>query len=181
MSSRSSTRSSGGVGGGRGTKRARNDDQQASASQQQPQFQRKDGCSPPTKQQPNQQQGRPQLLLATEELRKRTGKKYCDESELVALLLAQGLVRRVRTIAVEVRPLSGESFDIRVDLLLLIHRLRDNKNPALCDIVVGEVVVVAKLPQANTIFLAYALGGVVSGNGVSNKLELGFRGSGSVE
>mgnify|MGYP002055352199 CR=1 FL=1 len=40
---------------------------------------------------------------------------YCDESELVPLLLAQGLVRRVRTIAVEVRPLSGESFDIRVD------------------------------------------------------------------
>ena len=59
--------------------------------------------------------GRPQLLLATDELRKRTGKKYCDESELVPLLLAQGLVRRVRTIAVEVRPLGGDSFDIRVD------------------------------------------------------------------
>ena len=31
------------------------------------------------------------------------------------LLLAHGLIRRVRTIAVEVRPLSGESFDIKLD------------------------------------------------------------------
>lgn len=62
-----------------------------------------------------QTQGQPQLLLGTEELRKRTGKKYCDESELLPLLLAQGLVRRVRTITVEVRPLSGESFDIQLD------------------------------------------------------------------
>jgi hypothetical protein len=76
-----------------GTKRARIDNKQ----QQQPSL------------------GRPQLLLATEELRKRTGKKYCDESELLPLLLAQGLVRRVRTNAVEVRPLSGDSFYIRVD------------------------------------------------------------------
>lgn len=75
---------------GEGTRRARN-------QQQQPSF------------------GRPQLLLTTEELRKRTGKKYCNESELLPLLLAQGLVRRVRTISVEVRPLSGESFNIRVD------------------------------------------------------------------
>eukprot|EP00935_MAST-01C_sp_MAST-1C-sp1_P000233 g233.t1 len=59
--------------------------------------------------------GRPQLLLNTDELRKRTGKKYCDEAELVPLLLAHGLIRRVRTIAVEVRPLSGESFDIKLD------------------------------------------------------------------
>ena len=49
------------------------------------------------------------------ELRKRTGKKYCDEAELVPLLLAHGLIRRVRTIAVEVRPLSGESFDIKLN------------------------------------------------------------------
>lgn len=59
--------------------------------------------------------GKPQLLLATSELQKRTGKKYCDESELLSLLLAHGLVRRVRTITVEVRPLSGESFDIQLD------------------------------------------------------------------
>ena len=31
------------------------------------------------------------------------------------LLLAHGLIRRVRTIAVEVRPLSGESFDIKLN------------------------------------------------------------------
>ena len=49
--------------------------------------------------------GKPQLLLATSELQKRTGKKYCDESEMLSLLLAHGLVRRVRTITVEVRPL----------------------------------------------------------------------------
>ena len=59
--------------------------------------------------------GRPQILLNTDELRKRTGKKYCDEAELVPLLLAHGLIRRVRTIAVEVRPLSGESFDIKLN------------------------------------------------------------------
>ena len=43
------------------------------------------------------------------------GKKYCDEAELLPLLLAHGLIRRVRTIAVEVRPLSGESFDIKLN------------------------------------------------------------------
>ena len=37
----------------------------------------------------NQPRGRPQLLLNTDELRKWTGKKYCDEAELVPLLLAQ--------------------------------------------------------------------------------------------
>ena len=63
----------------------------------------------------HQPRGWPQLLLNTDELRKRTGKKYCDEAELVPLLLAHGLLRRVRTIAVEVRPLSGESFDIKLD------------------------------------------------------------------
>ena len=31
----------------------------------------------------------------TDELRKRTGKKYCDEAELVPLLLAQGLVHQL--------------------------------------------------------------------------------------
>jgi hypothetical protein len=63
----------------------------------------------------NQPRGRPQLLLNTDELRKRTGKKYCNEAELVPLFLAHGLIRRVRTIAVEVRPLSGESFDIKLN------------------------------------------------------------------
>ena len=107
MSGRS-TRSGAGAAG-KGTKRARTDDQGQS-----PQFKYEDKPVQPTNnnQQRKQQQpslGRPQLLLATDELRKRTGKKYCDESELLPLLLAQGLVRRVRTIAVEVRPLSGKA------------------------------------------------------------------------
>ena len=116
MSSRS-TRSGGG-GGARGTnKRPRTDDDQPPQ-----QFKRDDdddGSQTHQQQQPNnnnnQPRGRPQLLLNTDELRKRTGKKYCDEAELVPLLLAHGLIRRVRTIAVEVRPLSGESFDIKLD------------------------------------------------------------------
>ena len=118
MSSRS-TRSGGGGGGARGTKRPRTD-----ADDQPPQqFKRDDdddGSQTHQQQQPNnnnnnQPRGRPQLLLNTDELRKRTGKKYCDEAELVPLLLAHGLIRRVRTIAVEVRPLSGESFDIKLN------------------------------------------------------------------
>ena len=116
MSSRS-TRSGGG-GGARGTnKRPRTDDDQPPQ-----QFKRDDdddGSQTHQQQQPNnnnnQPRGRPQLLLNTDELRKRTGKKYCDEAELVPLLLAHGLIRRVRTIAVEVRPLSGESFDIKLN------------------------------------------------------------------
>jgi hypothetical protein len=45
----------------------------------------------------------------------RVGQKYCDEAQLLPLLLAQGLVRRVRTIAVEVRPLGGDSIKIRLN------------------------------------------------------------------
>jgi hypothetical protein len=44
----------------------------------------------------------------------RVGQKYCDEAQLLPLLLAQGFVRRVRTIAVEVRRLGGDSFKIRL-------------------------------------------------------------------
>ena len=117
MSSRSTRSGGGGGGGARGTKRPRTDD-----DDQLQQFKRDDDDGSQTQQQPqpnnnnnNQPRGRPQLLLNTDELRKRTGKKYCDEAELVPLLLAHGLIRRVRTIAVEVRPLSGESFDIKLD------------------------------------------------------------------
>ena len=114
-----SARSSGGGGGAKGTKRPRTgDDDQPDGGQ----FKRDDdddGSQTHQQQQPNnnnnQPRGRPQLLLNTDELRKRTGKKYCDEAELVPLLLAHGLIRRVRTIAVEVRPLSGESFDIKLN------------------------------------------------------------------
>jgi hypothetical protein len=46
--------------------------------------------------------GRPQLLLAKTELQSWLGKKYCDEADLQALLLAHSIVRRVHTIEVEV-------------------------------------------------------------------------------
>jgi hypothetical protein len=62
--------------------------------------------------------GREQLLLASPELQTRLGRRYCDETELMPLLLAHGLVRRVRTIKIEVRPLGGDSFKITVDASL---------------------------------------------------------------
>jgi hypothetical protein len=51
--------------------------------------------------------GRKQLLFASPEMQTRLGQKYCDEAQLLPLLLAHGLIRRVRTIAVEVRPSGG--------------------------------------------------------------------------
>jgi hypothetical protein len=42
----------------------------------------------------------------------RLGRKFVDETELVPLLLAHGLVRRVRTIQIEVRPLGGDSVKV---------------------------------------------------------------------
>jgi hypothetical protein len=59
--------------------------------------------------------GRAQLLITSAELQGQLGQKYIDESELAALLLSLGLVRRVRTLEVLVRPLGGDSFKIRVD------------------------------------------------------------------
>ena len=59
--------------------------------------------------------GREQLLLASPELQTRLGRKYCDETELLPLLIAHGFVRRVRTIQVEVRPLGGNSLKITLD------------------------------------------------------------------
>jgi hypothetical protein len=56
-----------------------------------------------------------QLLLTSPELQTRLGRKYCDATELLPLLLAHGFVRRVRTIQVEVRPLGGENFKITLD------------------------------------------------------------------
>jgi hypothetical protein len=44
--------------------------------------------------------GRDQLLLKSPELQSRLGQRYCDESELLPLLLSHGLVGRVRTIEV---------------------------------------------------------------------------------
>jgi hypothetical protein len=62
--------------------------------------------------------GREQLLLTSPELQTRLGRKYCDEAEVLPLLLAHGFVRRVRTIQVEVRPLGGDSFKITMDASL---------------------------------------------------------------
>jgi hypothetical protein len=61
------------------------------------------------------QPGRDQLLLTTPELQTRLGRKFVNESELLPLLLSHGLVRRVRTIEVHVRPLGGDSFQITLD------------------------------------------------------------------
>jgi hypothetical protein len=59
--------------------------------------------------------GRPQLLLVKTELQSWLGKKYCDEADLLALLIAHSIVRRVYTIEVEVRPLGGDSFKVSLD------------------------------------------------------------------
>jgi hypothetical protein len=56
-----------------------------------------------------------QLLLVHPELQTRLGQKYCDEVELLPMLVAAGFIRRVRTIHVEVRPLGGDSFKITLD------------------------------------------------------------------
>jgi hypothetical protein len=59
--------------------------------------------------------GRDQLLLTSPELQTHFGRKFVDESELLPLLLSHGLLRRVRTIEVHVRPLGGDSFKITLD------------------------------------------------------------------
>jgi hypothetical protein len=59
--------------------------------------------------------GRDQLLFTSPELQTRLGRKFVDESELLPLLLSHGLVRRVRTIEVHVRPLGGDNFKITLD------------------------------------------------------------------
>jgi hypothetical protein len=55
------------------------------------------------------------LLHVKTELQSWLGKKYCDEAELLALLLAHSIVRRVRTIKVEIRPLGGDSFKVALE------------------------------------------------------------------
>jgi hypothetical protein len=62
-----------------------------------------------------QPSGREQLLLCVPELQKRLGKKYCDEAELLPLFLMHGVVRHVRTIELEVRPLGGDNFRVILD------------------------------------------------------------------
>jgi hypothetical protein len=60
-------------------------------------------------------QGREQLLLTSPEMQTRLGRKFIDDTELLPLLLAHGLIRRVRTIQIHVRPLGGDSFKITLD------------------------------------------------------------------
>jgi hypothetical protein len=45
----------------------------------------------------------------------RLGRKFCEVTKLLPLLLAHGLVRRVRTIQIEVRPLGGDSFKVTLE------------------------------------------------------------------
>jgi hypothetical protein len=45
----------------------------------------------------------------------RLGRKFVDETELLPLLVAHGLVRRVRTIQIEVRPLGGDSLKVTLE------------------------------------------------------------------
>jgi hypothetical protein len=59
--------------------------------------------------------GRAQLLIASSDLQDQLGKKYCGESELLPLLFSFGIVRRVQTIEIEVRPLGGDSFRVSID------------------------------------------------------------------
>ena len=58
--------------------------------------------SAPANQAAQPSQGRPQLLLVKTELQSWLGKKYCDEADLIPLLLAHSIIRHVRTIEVEV-------------------------------------------------------------------------------
>jgi hypothetical protein len=59
--------------------------------------------------------GRDQLLLTSLEMQTRLGRKFVDETELLPLLLAHGLIRRVRTILIEVRPLGGDGLKVTLD------------------------------------------------------------------
>jgi hypothetical protein len=59
--------------------------------------------------------GRDQLLLTSSELQTRLGRKFIDDTELLPLLLSHGLIRRVLTIQIQIRPLGGDSFKVTLD------------------------------------------------------------------
>ena len=84
-------------GQAKGSKRARNEDQQDGAGVL------------------NTKTGREQLLLTAPDLQTRLGRKFVDESDLLTLMITHGLVRRVRTIQIEVRPLGGDSLKITLE------------------------------------------------------------------
>jgi hypothetical protein len=68
-----------------------------------------------TKRTRTEQPDNTQVLITCPELQTRLGQKYCDEAGLLALLLAHGIVRRVRTISVTVQPLGGDSFKVKLN------------------------------------------------------------------
>jgi hypothetical protein len=70
---------------------------------------------PDNNQVPPQVPGHDELLVVSPEMQTRLGQKYCDEAGLLALLLAHGIVRRVRTIEVTVQPLGGDNFTIKLN------------------------------------------------------------------
>jgi hypothetical protein len=70
---------------------------------------------PDNNQVPPQTAGQDEFLIACPELQTRLGQKYCDEAGLLPLLLAHGIVRRVRTIEVTVQPLGGDNFTIKLN------------------------------------------------------------------
>jgi hypothetical protein len=70
---------------------------------------------PDNDQAPPQTAGRDEFLITSPELQTRLGQKYCDEAGLLPLLLAHGIVRRVRTIEVMVQPLGGDNFTIKLN------------------------------------------------------------------
>jgi hypothetical protein len=84
-------------GQAKGMKRARTQDQQ-------------DGADSEVK-----HPGRDQLLISSPDLQTRLGRKFVDETELLPLLLAHSMVRRVRTIQIHVRPLGGDSFKMALE------------------------------------------------------------------
>ena len=61
------------------------------------------------------QPGRDQLLLSSPDIQTRLGRKFVDEAELLPLMLAHALIRRVRTIQIHVRPLGGDSFKVTLE------------------------------------------------------------------
>jgi hypothetical protein len=75
---------------------------------------RTESSMPPTSPAQYCRAGREKLLVCSA-YQKLLGKKYCDEVELLAFLLAHGMVRRVQTIEIEVRPLGGENFSVTLD------------------------------------------------------------------
>jgi hypothetical protein len=88
---------------GQGIKRARTQDQQDGAGAADIEL---DHANLP---------GREQLLLTSPDLQTRLGRKFVDECELLPLLLAHDLIRRVRTIQIDVRPLGGDSLKVTLD------------------------------------------------------------------